>query len=966
MDLDLQQKHERLVQKYQEEKEKLKAFKEGFKEKKEQCDALQEQIKSLETKVRQLMEENDKLRHESQIGKKQLLAAEKQAEESKKTAWPSIDFGLLSNKDDAKQNVVLQEELNRKIEENESVHMQVFHLKQARDKVEEEMLNERKKFEAKIADLSVTVQTSEASIAKLSKERDKLEEETTADRVKREAKIEELTNMIDGANKSIFLLQQARSKLEDDMMGEINKLEEHIGALMGVIHKSNETMATWIADAARLRSEVQSSGSTSTGGGPEKEDMSAAQPGGAMNDENMAFGKLPSSGSGGVGAGDHTARGLQAQQGLSSAISSAQDRFGASVGHLFMALAPLLRGDGGDGGTSGCIGAEDGRLERTNESAMSSSSSSFDKEWRKKRAHAASAFNALCSNTAAALHSGTMIDDVLVPIIAWANEPTTTAPTNHTQRVHAVRAWERAVQRQHRLFTFYQALLWTSNAVKKEKRNEEHYLGEEEPIDSAGIVPGTGIHGIYMDKEEKNAWKRAVESLWRTHRNVNRLCARVTIAYVWMGGAHVLRPRVSGTIMASKVSISSLIKESATHLSADWTEVEEYFSSLSGASRAPIQPVLDAMQQLSTLTIYMQNDIESAINAGSRDDGTKKLTTIDTMDATAAAAAAATAPTALSNIEAVAARSKDQSLKFKHIHETSQALKLELSAQFSGLHQDLRVKKLEKRRMEEELNCIQDRFALVEANLRAANDATTPNAFTGVVRDAHTRTAWTSTSNSNAALQGRMEGGGDMSSTSGAIGDADSSSTRCEVVEELCRKTRQPSRAVHIVASDKSRREIKIEDPQTLASWSEDVRACEKELKKVYQQHLRQLETELHKSMLHVIEVNGDVEKATRKLQKYQEEKLRFMKEKARFEHANESSEKESGEMRKSYERQIQILSDHLCTLTENLETKDVFLAGVQAGEVLCTRCGSWNIIGNLFSTTVGTCSQCQGRILRN
>merc|ERR550519_758973 len=98
-----------------------------------------------------------------------------------------------------------------------------------------------------------------------------------------------------------------------------------------------------------------------------------------------------------------------------------------------------------------------------------------------------------------------------------------------------------------------------------------------------------------------------------------------------------MRSAVSTTTMMTKrVCISSLIKDSAMHLSADWTEVAEYFSSISGASRAPIQPVLDAVQQLSTLTSSLQRDVESALaTAVDHDHGTKldtpdDLATVDT------------------------------------------------------------------------------------------------------------------------------------------------------------------------------------------------------------------------------------------------------------------------------------------------------------------------------------------------
>merc|ERR1712228_557792 len=66
------------------------------------------------------------------------------------------------------------------------------------------------------------------------------------------------------------------------------------------------------------------------------------------------------------------------------------------------------------------------------------------------------------------------------------------------------------------------------------------------------------------------------------------------------------------------------------------------------------------------------------------------------------------------------------------------------------------------------------------------------------------------------------------------------------------RRRRELGAVVHLVATEIH--ELKPED----SFWSEEMRACERDIKRVYQQHLRQLETELRRSTLHMTEIKGE------------------------------------------------------------------------------------------------------------
>merc|ERR1712048_629920 len=49
---------------------------------------------------------------------------------------------------------------------------------------------------------------------------------------------------------------------------------------------------------------------------------------------------------------------------------------------------------------------------------------------------------------------------------------------------------------------------------------------------------------------------------------------------------------------------------------------------------------------------------------------------------------------------------------------------------------------------------------------------------------------------------------------------------------------------------------------------------------------------------------------------------------------------------RRSYDTQLAMLTEHICTLSAQLSDKDGSLASLQTYRVLCGHCGMWNTMG--------------------
>lgn len=350
----------------------------------------------------------------------------------------------------------------------------------------------------------------------------------------------------------------------------------------------------------------------------------------------------------------------------------------------------------------------------------------------------------------------------------------------------------------------------------------------------------------------------------------------------------------SSQVQVRHITVAKLLEESAVLLTTEWESLGKSFSSRVAASndhltQASVQPVLEALHHLCALGPSLTPE-----HCGASLDHDKARRVLSE-EASNACKSQVSIP-------------YSEALDLWQKYELITKLKTELSAQLTWMQRDLSDQQAEKQRCEEELRITQDKYALLEANMRAESARVT-----------------------DATEEQRAH---------------------MAPVPSLDTKA-----AVHISKA------AEAYPLTTTGAWSDEVKACENDIKKVYQQHLRQLEADLTKSNFRIMELQGEVSKVQRRMERHEEEKARHLKEMSLIDKKQDSAQIEVDEMKESYDKQIQILSEHLCTLTDNLSTKDATLAEIQAGEVCCSQCGSWNKIGTVFASRA--CQHCQQALLR-
>jgi len=145
--------------------------------------------------------------------------------------------------------------------------------------------------------------------------------------------------------------------------------------------------------------------------------------------------------------------------------------------------------------------------------------------------------------------------------------------------------------------------------------------------------------------------------------------------------------------------------------------------------------------------------------------------------------------------------------------------------------------------------------------------------------------------------------------------------------------------------------------------WSDEVKPYENDIKRVYRQHLQKLEFDLTQAHYQITEMSYEARKVQRILEQVQQEKTRLRREVEKMDKYKELAVEEMSEIKEKYDKQISVLSEHLCTLADNLSVKDANLAQVNAGVVCCGRCGSWNKIGSVLAS--GACQYCEDELMR-
>lgn len=146
--------------------------------------------------------------------------------------------------------------------------------------------------------------------------------------------------------------------------------------------------------------------------------------------------------------------------------------------------------------------------------------------------------------------------------------------------------------------------------------------------------------------------------------------------------------------------------------------------------------------------------------------------------------------------------------------------------------------------------------------------------------------------------------------------------------------------------------------PEALESW-------ELAIRKVYEQHMYKLEKQVVAADNKALETGLHVHDYCGQIQRQEEEKNELASQVEAGERQLQSLREDMEATRKNYDGQLGMLTEHICTLSLHLSEKDASLATLQAHKVLCGRCGMWNTMGKLLSDSgKGTCQTCGAKVL--
>ncbi|CAJ1411228.1 unnamed protein product [Effrenium voratum] len=145
--------------------------------------------------------------------------------------------------------------------------------------------------------------------------------------------------------------------------------------------------------------------------------------------------------------------------------------------------------------------------------------------------------------------------------------------------------------------------------------------------------------------------------------------------------------------------------------------------------------------------------------------------------------------------------------------------------------------------------------------------------------------------------------------------------------------------------------------PEVLDAW-------ELAIRKVYEQHLCQLQKQVLIADSKAVRMGLQLQDFDDKMQRQEEEKQELIEKvvASQLELANVREDMDA--TRKNYDGQLGMLTEHICGLSARLSEKDAGLASLQANKMLCGRCGMWNSMGKLLSEPAGTCSTCKEKLL--
>lgn len=147
-------------------------------------------------------------------------------------------------------------------------------------------------------------------------------------------------------------------------------------------------------------------------------------------------------------------------------------------------------------------------------------------------------------------------------------------------------------------------------------------------------------------------------------------------------------------------------------------------------------------------------------------------------------------------------------------------------------------------------------------------------------------------------------------------------------------------------------------DMDAYDSWEMAVR-------KVYEQHAHNLQAQVRVADDKAKELYVRVQESMENLKEQEDskQKLRDDVSTKQFQLAN--ALEDVATTRKSYDGQLALLTEHICTLSANLSDKDANVAKLHTHKVLCGHCGMWNVMGKLLAKdSGGKCNTCKEKVL--
>lgn len=259
----------------------------------------------------------------------------------------------------------------------------------------------------------------------------------------------------------------------------------------------------------------------------------------------------------------------------------------------------------------------------------------------------------------------------------------------------------------------------------------------------------------------------------------------------------------------------------------------------------------------------------------------------------------------------------------------------------------------EKSALSDELQSLQDKHELLRSNLQVL-EATAAHRETGAPTATSQWGGGGATVASKPAATAGVWGGLVLSSRQRALLESVS------VTAQESASLRQHGYFVDVISLTAAEATLASEAPSVEGSetWEEAVR-------KVYEQHCRSLQSQVQAADGRAVELQLAVQQSADLRREQEEVKQKLLGEVENRQSQLERVSEDIHTTKKSYDAQLQMLTEHLCSLSVKISEKDDSLASLQAQKILCGHCGMWNVMGKLLSKEGGgTCNTCKEKVL--